>query len=167
MLSVRYSRALEAAVLALKVMDKNLRNDINRSTKAMLDPVWKQAVASNASTAQDRAVIVKGARVKGGNPPIAVAATSRRPLSGGLVPQDMWPVYEFGGNQNRVTSYESRSPKGTRYTETRHTTRQIARRNKSGRVAYKAGRGPFGLKPGEMEQALVMLLLDEARGETK
>ena len=30
-----------------------------------------------------------------------------------------------------------------------------------GRVAYKAGRGPFGLKPAEMEQALVMLLLDE------
>jgi hypothetical protein len=29
-----------------------------------------------------------------------------------------------------------------------------------GRVAYKSGRGPFGFKPGEMEQALVMLLLD-------
>jgi len=36
-----------------------------------------------------------------------------------------------------------------------------------GRVAYKAGRGPFGLKPGEMEQALVMLLLDEARAAAK
>lgn len=33
-----------------------------------------------------------------------------------------------------------------------------------GRIAYKAGRGPFGLKPGEFEQALVMLLLDEAAG---
>src|SRR5262249_13018871 len=31
-----------------------------------------------------------------------------------------------------------------------------------GRVAYKGGRGPFGFKPGEMEQALVMLLLDQA-----
>jgi hypothetical protein len=30
-----------------------------------------------------------------------------------------------------------------------------------GRVAYKGGRGPFGFKPGEMEQALVMLLLDQ------
>ena len=29
-----------------------------------------------------------------------------------------------------------------------------------GRVAYKSGRGPFGFKPGEMEQALAMLLLD-------
>lgn len=29
-----------------------------------------------------------------------------------------------------------------------------------GRVAYKGGRGPFGFKPGEMEQSLLMLLLD-------
>src|SRR5262249_10909620 len=31
-----------------------------------------------------------------------------------------------------------------------------------GRVAYKGGRGPFGYKPSEMEQALVMLLMDES-----
>ena len=29
-----------------------------------------------------------------------------------------------------------------------------------GRVAFKSGRGPFGFKPGEMEQSLIMLLLD-------
>jgi thiol-disulfide isomerase/thioredoxin len=31
-----------------------------------------------------------------------------------------------------------------------------------GKVAYKSGRGPFGFKPGEMEQALVMSLLEAA-----
>jgi hypothetical protein len=31
----------------------------------------------------------------------------------------------------------------------------------NGRIAYKSGRGPFGFKPGEMEQALVMTLLDQ------
>ena len=31
-----------------------------------------------------------------------------------------------------------------------------------GNVAYKSGRGPFGFKPEEMEQALLMLILDEA-----
>jgi thiol-disulfide isomerase/thioredoxin len=30
----------------------------------------------------------------------------------------------------------------------------------AGKVAYKSGRGPFGFKAGEMEQALVMTLLD-------
>jgi hypothetical protein len=33
--------------------------------------------------------------------------------------------------------------------------------DRAGRVAYKGGRGPFGFKPGEMEQSLIMTLLDE------
>jgi hypothetical protein len=33
--------------------------------------------------------------------------------------------------------------------------------DRAGRVAYKGGRGPFGFKPGEMEQSLVMTLLDD------
>jgi thiol-disulfide isomerase/thioredoxin len=42
-----------------------------------------------------------------------------------------------------------------------------------GKVAYKSGRGPFGFKPGEMEQALTMCLTEataekpDARGEPK
>lgn len=33
--------------------------------------------------------------------------------------------------------------------------------DREGRVAYKGGRGPFEFKPGEMEQSLLLLLLDE------
>jgi hypothetical protein len=33
--------------------------------------------------------------------------------------------------------------------------------DREGKVAYKSGRGPFGFLPGEMEQSLVMLLLDD------
>jgi Iodothyronine deiodinase len=36
--------------------------------------------------------------------------------------------------------------------------------DRAGKMAYKGGRGPFGFKPGEMEQALIMLLLDEGTG---
>lgn len=32
----------------------------------------------------------------------------------------------------------------------------------AGKVAYKSGRGPFGFRPGEMEQALVMTLVEAA-----
>ena len=32
---------------------------------------------------------------------------------------------------------------------------------RDGRVVYKGGRGPFGFKTGEMEQALIMQLLDK------
>lgn len=31
----------------------------------------------------------------------------------------------------------------------------------TGRIAYKSGRGPFGFKPSEMEQSLLMTLLDQ------
>jgi len=34
--------------------------------------------------------------------------------------------------------------------------------DRDGRIAYKGGRGPFGFKSREMEQALIMLLLDQA-----
>lgn len=33
--------------------------------------------------------------------------------------------------------------------------------DRKGRIAYKGGRGPFGFKPGELEQSLILLLLDE------
>ena len=33
----------------------------------------------------------------------------------------------------------------------------------NGKVAYKSGRGPFGFKAGEMEQALAMSLLEAER----
>jgi hypothetical protein len=36
--------------------------------------------------------------------------------------------------------------------------------DRTGKVAYKSGRGPFGFKPEEMEQSLIMCLLDQ---ETK
>ena len=38
--------------------------------------------------------------------------------------------------------------------------------DRDGRVAYKGGRGPFGYKPRELEQSLIMLLLDEAEQTT-
>lgn len=33
--------------------------------------------------------------------------------------------------------------------------------NTQGRVVYKGGRGPFGYKPEELEQCLLMLFMDE------
>jgi hypothetical protein len=36
--------------------------------------------------------------------------------------------------------------------------------DKYGRVAYKGGRGPFGFKPGELEHAIIMNLLEDEPG---
>lgn len=39
--------------------------------------------------------------------------------------------------------------------------------DRDGKIAYKGGRGPFGFKAGEMEQALVMTLLDRSIPQAK
>jgi alkylhydroperoxidase family enzyme len=39
--------------------------------------------------------------------------------------------------------------------------------DRKGRVAYKSGRGPFGFKPGELEQSLILLMLDEGSDAAK
>lgn len=38
--------------------------------------------------------------------------------------------------------------------------------DREGKVAYKGGRGPFGYKPRELEQTILMMLLDEQLRDT-
>ena len=35
--------------------------------------------------------------------------------------------------------------------------------DREGKVAYKSGRGPFGFFPGELEQSILQLLVEENR----
>lgn len=35
--------------------------------------------------------------------------------------------------------------------------------DRAGKVAYKGGRGPFGMQPAELEQSIIMLQADEAK----
>jgi hypothetical protein len=39
--------------------------------------------------------------------------------------------------------------------------------DRDGKIAYKGGRGPFGFKPGELEQAINLLVLDESLQRSK
>lgn len=138
-MSVRGSRELKAAVLAVAQARRDVRNDLNRSTRQVMNEPWRAAVAAHASTDLDRQVIVKGARILAGNPPVAVAATSRRRLKGGLIPVEDWHAVEFGASQGTTSTYPSRSPRGRAFTvHDRHTTRQLPTRSRSGRVAFAA-----------------------------
>lgn len=138
MLSVHGSDALRAAVLALKLARREIRNEIARATRSEISPVWRDAVAAHARTPLERAVIAKGARIAAGNPPAAVAASSSRKLKGGLVPSAQFYAIEFGANTEKVTRYARTSPKGRRHTVTRATARQLPQRRRTGRVAYRA-----------------------------
>lgn len=138
MLSVRGSRELRAAVLALRAARREVRNDINRATRQIMNPVWRTLVASRARTALDRRVLDTGVRVAPGNPPALVAAGSRRRLPGGLVPAEQWHAVEFGANREKVTTYSRRSPSGGTHQVRRHTARQLPARNRKGRVVHPA-----------------------------
>jgi hypothetical protein len=35
--------------------------------------------------------------------------------------------------------------------------------DRAGKIAYKGGRGPFGFKPGELEQAIILNLADRSK----
>lgn len=138
MISVRDHDELRAVVLALKAADRDLRSDINRATRETLNPVWRGLVDVNATYRRDQAVLAKGTRIKAGNPPVAVAASSRRKLRGGLVPAEQWHAHEFGADREATATYQRRSPKGTVHTVTRHTRRQLPPRYRKGRVVFPA-----------------------------
>ncbi|WP_130505079.1 hypothetical protein [Microterricola gilva] len=99
---------------------------------------WKTAVESRASTNMERAIIVKGARARAGTDRFSLlAATSRKPLRGGLVPAFEWAGGEFGA-RSRQAEVRTRSRKGKAYTAKKWINRQFKGRVKEGRIAYDA-----------------------------
>jgi hypothetical protein len=158
-------REAQAAVLAFKAADRDLRKRINTATRETMNPVWRSLVDEHASSPIDKRVLAKGARVAAGNPPTAIAASSRRPLSGGFIPADDWPGREFGANRNATTTYTRRSPAGTTHQVTRHTRRQLPARNPSGRVVYAAVRKIAPRLASLWVQLIVRTYYDAADGK--
>lgn len=135
--SARTVPLLRGVVLALKAVDKPIRSEISKQTRGTMNPVWRDAVASRARTRMDAATFGKGARIAAGNPARAMAATSRRALSGGFTPDRDGRALEFGADRNAETTYRRRTKNGT-HTVTRHTRRGLPPRNRKGRVVFPA-----------------------------
>jgi hypothetical protein len=140
MLSVRDSRELQASVLALKAADRELRSTISKATVQVGNQIWQPLVTAHATTHLDTRMLAVGARVKGGNPPVAMAANSRRALgrTKRLVPADRWPAFEFGANRESYSRYTRRSANGGTHTVARRTMKGLPPRNRKGRVVYPA-----------------------------
>lgn len=138
MLRVGDHRALQAAVLGFKLLGKSLKSDIRKATVSTLGPEWKQELSARSS-GMDALILAKGGRIKGGNPPVAIAASSQKALSGGLIPRDSWPAFEFGANGARRTTYSRRNRSGSgTHRVTRNTTAQLPSRQSKGRVVFPA-----------------------------
>jgi hypothetical protein len=135
--SARTVPLLRAAALALKAADKGIRSDINKHTRATLNPIWRQAIAARANRSRmDQAVFGAGARIAAGNPARAIAASSRRPLrsgDGGFVPNTDARSLEFGTDRGKRSTYDRKGHQVTRRTRT-----GLPARNRKGRVVYPA-----------------------------
>lgn len=138
-ISVWESKELAAVLLGLNGLDRDTQKEIRQRTKAMAQPEWQKAVTERASTAPEQLVLAKTARVTASNQNVTLqSARIGRSLSGGLKPTASYAGIEWGGNQNRKTTYRATSRKGKSFTVTRHTQRQLRPRNRQGYAVMPA-----------------------------
>ena len=137
---VRRSPELQAALLAVRRAPRELTREINKDARKRINADWITALQGRAVTRADRRVIVQGARTSVGAQQITVrAATSTRPLSGGLIPAYQWQGHEYGMTPRAANV---RNRRGTTFS--RVVGRQFAARQKTGRVAGPAGAEVIG-----------------------
>ena len=137
-LDVERSPQLQAAILSLKQADRELRKNINKDVRGQLKPVWAEALRGNVDNRLDVRVISQSNRIAVGTRQItAYAATSKKPLRGGLVPADDWAAEDLGmvRRPKRITAT---SNKGKTFSYTRMQGNQFPRRRNKGRVAFPA-----------------------------
>lgn len=138
MLDVRESRELQATILALRAAQKQIRLGINKEARSRIRPLWQQALNARAHDEMTRRIIVAGARATATDRNVTVhAATSRKPLSGGLVPTWEWPGAEFGARTKRI-EVTQRSRAGRTYRRPLIINRQFKGRQDDGMVAFDA-----------------------------
>lgn len=133
---------LRGIVLALKAVPREVRNEINKTTRGELNTIWREEMAERVGGMPhvDQLVLGKGARVKPGNPAQVIAASSRRPLSGGLIPDQRAKGFEFGtDDREKLRTYRRKNRRnGGMHTVTRRTRRQLPKRTPEGRAIYPA-----------------------------
>jgi len=138
MLDVRGSRELQATILALRQARRDIRLDINKTARSRIRPIWRSELNARARRPLETRVILAGARATASDRGVTLyAASSGRPLRGGLVPSYQWPAVEFGANVRRVR-VRQRSRSGRRYERPLTVNRQFQRRLEHGMIAFDA-----------------------------
>ena len=112
------SREIQAVIIALKEAEPEIRKAVNAQSKKVILPVWRQAIAeatsiSGGKNQKARAkVLANTAKVTVGNKGVTLtAATTGKPLSGGLDGKTKWYALEFGADQGTP-------PHGTQHFQT-------------------------------------------------
>lgn len=140
-ISVFASEELRTLLVALKGLPKDVQKNVRQYTKADAQPIWQDEVRGRATSRLDTRVLGSSARVRVSNQNVMLEAGKiGKSLSGGIKPSQIAAAVEFGANRDERTTYSTTSRKGTRYSVTRRTKRQIPSRNTNGRVVYPSAR---------------------------
>ena len=133
-------REFTAVALAMKLVGRELRADINKATRDTINPLWRTILGIHAAGKMDQLILAKGARIRAGNPASAMAGTSTKALSGGGKPVDLARAWEFGApNRAVISTYERKNRKaGGVHTVKRRASRQVPGAQRNGRVVYPA-----------------------------
>lgn len=131
------SRELTAMVLAIKAANRDLKRQIMKTMRDTMNPVWKEAVASNITWAMETKMIMPSTLIKAGNPPVLQAAASKRATTKGkrMIPDRDWAGYEYGGDPNKFVRYERKNRTSSGYhVVKRRTQAHLRPRRKAGYV---------------------------------
>jgi hypothetical protein len=140
------SREIRALLLALRQAEPEIRKEVNNQSKLAVTSIWKQAIAEEASSSFGRTqrarvqVIANTAKASVGSKGVRLsAATTGRPLAGGLNGKTQWPALEFGATES-VRTVRSTSKLGKPYTMERNVHAQLDPRKKTGYLFFPAAK---------------------------
>lgn len=95
----------------LKGADREIAREIRARTKAVVTPVFAEAMQAEASTLMQQRVLASTARVSVSDQNVVLSAASvGRPLKGGARPADLAAGTEFGSQ--RFKQFGTRTSKG-------------------------------------------------------
>ncbi len=136
------SKELQAAVLGLKIVEKDLRKEILKRSRELILSDWTDAVSDEISMVGGDVyatrLTMRNTRVKVGTQGFALQAATRgtKATSGGLISSVHYYLAEFGADKKVVPVNGRRGATNYQYKRTVNTGFQ--RRVKNGRYAYKA-----------------------------
>lgn len=132
------SREIQATILAIRAADKDLRREMHAGVRSEVGGLWLPALGARAASRQDRAVIMRGARVESRQDGMRLrAAGSGRFMRGGMVPNLEWYTVEFGARNHRG-QVSRRTRKSGTVTYTAILSRGVPNRVRDGRIAFDA-----------------------------
>lgn len=129
-IDVRESRELQAALLALQTVGKEVKAQVRKWTRQVVLPEWKKGLEQRAVSRLDTKVLVKSSSVQVRDTNVVLRSGAKGKL------KDITKPVEFGTDRDSWTEYQGRSPKGKPYKVKRHTKRQLAWHRREGRVVY-------------------------------